>query len=354
MNNKSSVVSNDIQEIIKSNNFWSFFFGKQILITGATGFIASYIVEVLLELNNSQNANITVFALARDRNKFNSRYLNHLNKKSLIFLHGDVSTDISQYLPKTLEIVIHAASNASPKFYGSDPLGTLKANTLGTYNLLNICRLRNIESFLFISSAEVYGIPNKIPTGEVDYGYLDPMEIRSCYAESKRMGENMCLSSYYQWSVPIKIARPFHTYGPGMDLNDGRVFADFIKNIVHKENIVINSSGRAQRAFCYLSDAVEAIFCILAKGKFGEAYNIGNDEAEISILRLANKLQGMYPDRINKVILNENKNSNKYLKSKVDRICPNISKINKIGWSPRTDIVEGFSKTVMSYINESK
>ncbi len=354
MSHINPTIRDDINTIIESVNFWHTLFGKNILITGASGFIASYIVEVLLELNRNNNAGITVYALARDREKFNTRFQQHLNNESLVLILSDVVSDVRQFIPNRLAFIIHAASNASPKYYGSDPVGTLEANTIGTSQLLSLGKEHKVESFLYISSAEVYGIPGKTPTSETDFGYLDPMTVRSCYAESKRMGENMCVSWHHQWSVPVKVARPFHTYGPGMDLNDGRVYADFIKNVINQEPIIINSAGLAQRAFCYLSDAIEALFCVLLKGNTGEAYNIGNDQAEISIVNLANRLQHMYPERVKEVVINSNtkKNSN-YITSNVDRICPNIIKIRNLGWSPHTSIEEGFSKTIMSYSDES-
>ncbi len=352
MSHSNQIIADDINKIIQSGDFWHSLFGKNILISGASGFIASYIVEVLLELNNHHNADITIYALARNKRKFNKRFQHHSDNTSLVHIHSDVVADIQQLIPKKLSYIIHAASNASPKYYGTDPIGTLEANTIGTSQLLNLSNDHKVESFLYVSSAEVYGTPGKTPTSETDFGYLDPMDVRSCYAESKRMGENMSISWHHQKSVPIKIARPFHTYGPGMDLNDGRVYADFINNVINEEPIVLNSAGTSQRAFCYLSDAVEALFYVLVKGQAGEAYNLGNDQGEISIINLAKKLQSMYPKQVSKVVIND-KQKQGYIASKVDRICPNILKIKKLGWSPQTSIEEGFNKTIMSYKYET-
>ncbi len=172
----------------------------------------------------------------------------------------------------------------------------------------------------------------------------------------------MCVSWAHQYSVPVKIIRPFHTYGPGMDLDDGRVYADFVKNIVKREPLVLNSAGTAMRAFCYLSDAVSGIFCVLVKGKNTEAYNLGNDQGEIAIKDLATELQNLYPDRSSGVIINAPKNSTSkdkasedkstYIASQVDRICPDIKKIQTLGWSPSTGVKEGFKRTIESYIHE--
>ncbi|KAA6336830.1 GDP-6-deoxy-D-mannose reductase [termite gut metagenome] len=160
-----------------------------------------------------------------------------------------------------------------------------------------------IVSFLYFSSGEVYGkVNDSIATvSETDYGYLDPMNVRSCYGESKRMGENICISYMHQYGIPVKVVRPAHTYGPGMDLNDGRVFADFVRDVAHNNNIVMHSDGSNSRAFCYLSDATIAFFIVLLYGTNGEAYNVANPLCEITIIELAEKLVKLFPDKKLKV-----------------------------------------------------
>ncbi len=363
MSHPNPVIQQDIQTIIESGAFWEHFDNSHILVTGASGFMASYIVETLLELNEKSIANMEIYALGRNKSKFWKKFSHHKNNKHLHFLHFNVVEDLSSLTSINLTHIIHAASNASPKYYGVDPVGTLDANTLGTRRLLALARDSNVKSFVFISSAEIYGQANTIPTGENDYGYLDPMRVRSCYAESKRMGENMCVSWAHQYGVAVRIIRPFHTYGPGMDLDDGRVYADFVKNIVKKEPLMLNSDGTAKRAFCYLSDAVSGIFFILNKGKNNEAYNLGNDQCEISIKNLALELQDLYPERSSEIVINTSKNrtsgnrvsfdNSNYIASQVERICPNIEKLKTLGWSPNIGIEEGFRRTVESYIYES-
>ena len=136
-----------------------------------------------------------------------------------------------------------------------------------------------------------------MPTRETEYGYLDPATVRACYGESKRMGETLCVAYHAQYGVPAKIVRPFHTYGPGMDLSDGRVFADFVADLVARRDLVMKSDGRAQRAFCYLADATVGFFTVLLRGEAGAAYNVGNPDAEVSILELARTLANLFPER---------------------------------------------------------
>ncbi|MBV5329621.1 MAG: NAD-dependent epimerase/dehydratase family protein, partial [Chlorobium sp.] len=214
--------------------------------------------------------------------------------------------------------------------------------------LMHPCR--RVISFMYFSSGEVYGETQTIPTKESDYGYIDPTSVRSCYAESKRMGENMCVSWHAQYQIPTKIVRPFHTYGPGMRLDDGRVYADFVRDIIENKPIVVRSEGTASRAFCYLADATAGFFTVLLKGENGVPYNVGNSQAEISVMDLANLLVGLFPEKQLKVIKKHIQKTNEYLQSPISRNCPDISRINSLGWEPRTSLSNGFKRTIGSYL----
>ncbi|MEO8447907.1 MAG: NAD-dependent epimerase/dehydratase family protein, partial [bacterium] len=308
----------------------------------------AYLIHTLLRLNDILNLNLKVTGLARNESKAKDKYSSYLKRNDFNLIIQDVCDPVR--CTEKIDFIIHAASQASPKFYGTDPVGTLNANVLGTNNLLHLAKKNNVESFLFFSTSEVYGAVSEaqIPTKENEYGYLDPVNVRSCYGESKRLGETMCVSWLHQHNIPVKIVRPFHTYGPGMDLNDGRVYADFISDVVNNRDIEMKSDGQATRAFCYISDATAAFFLILLNGKNGEAYNAGNPFQEISIIRLAEKLVGLFPEKKLKVI-SMKQTGDGYLRSTVSRNSPDISKIGQLGWKPVTTIEEGFRKTIMSY-----
>jgi nucleoside-diphosphate-sugar epimerase len=343
-----AIVREDLENILASNLPWQRFENKTVLISGANGFLPAYMVESLLLLNSKRGANVRIVAWVRDLEKARKRFSEYLKRGDLSFIVSDVAARIESN--EKFDFVIHAASQASPKYYGPDPVGTLNANVLGTNNLLELARSSSSESFLFFSSGEVYGTvdDHRIPTKEDDYGYLDPTDVRSCYAESKRLGETMCVSWNRQFGIPSKIVRPFHTYGPGMDLNDGRVFADFVRNIVESKNIEMKSSGHAQRAFCYLADATIGFFTVLLQGANGMAYNVGNPDAEISILDLANRLVNLFPEKHLAVVLKEN-DTKGYLRSAIPRNCPDIGRMKQLGWVPTTGIDAGFLRTVSSF-----
>jgi UDP-glucuronate decarboxylase len=301
----------------------------------------------LLALNKAYEANIQITALVRNEKNYINRFSHHLENPNLKLLLQDVSKPIQLDSPH--HFIIHAASQASPKYYGLDPVGTLQANVLGTINVLELARNHPIESLLYFSSGEVYGEANTFPTKESDYGYLDPVSVRSCYAESKRMAENMCSSWHSQFNIPAKIVRPFHTYGPGISLNDGRVYADFIKNVLYDRKIILKSEGEFKRAFCYLSDATLAFFIVLTKGENAQPYNVGNKFAEITISNLANLLVEIFPEKNLNVIKKIDKPTSEYLQSPISRNLPDTSKIELLGWAPEIALKDGFIRTVSSF-----
>ena len=344
------VISEDVDRILSQPLPWSDLHGSTVLISGASGFLPAYMVETLAGLNR-RGAGIRIVGLVRNRERALAR-LSHLLHVGLTLIEHDVSTPPPADLPAA-DYIIHAASQASPRFYGSDPVGTLEANTNGTSHLLRHASRGRTRSFLFFSSGEVYGIPvdGTRRLTETDYGYLDPATVRACYGESKRMGETLCVSWAHQFGVPARIVRPFHTYGPGMSLTDGRVFADFVADVVARRNIVLKSDGLAMRPFCYLADATAGFFTALLKGETGKAYNVGNPDAEISIRDLAQLVVSLFPALGLKAVtapLDVDAPTG-YLKSQVGRSVPDISRMESLSWRPITGLADGFRRTIGSF-----
>lgn len=344
----SRIIEDDLKYITNYSLEWDKLRNKTVLITGASGLLPSYMVYTILYLNHKKAMNCNVIAWVRNREKAFSIFKDYVGRKDFKIIVQDVCNKIE--LEDKIDFIIHAASQASPIYFNLDPVGTLNANVLGTNNMLNIARKNKVEVFLFFSSSAVYGEVNKMYTKEDDYGYLDPTKVNSCYAESKRLGETMCISWFNQYKVPCKIVRPFHTYGPNINLNDdGRVFAYFISNIFKNQDIILKSDGSEMRAYCYIADAIVGFFTVLFNGKNGEAYNIGNPLGEISIFGLAKLLLELFPDRDLKVLKNEQMMDEKYSKNIVKRNIPDISKVRALGWNPYYSIKEGFYRTVNSY-----
>ena len=342
------VIAEDLKQIVSSRLPWDRLFGKTILISGANGFVPSYMLETLLYLNEVAEAGIRVIALVRDKKRATSR-LGHLAGRSdLSVVEQDVRDRYAG--PNAVDFVVHAASQASPKSYSIDPVGTFTANVMGTSRMLEVARDSRSEGFLFFSSGEVYGRIEdpSVPVSETSFGYIDPIVIRSCYGEGKRGGETLCACWHAQFGIPAKIVRLSHTYGPRMDLNDGRVFADFVADVVVGRDIVMKSDGSARRPFCYLADAIAGIFTVLLQGKNGEAYNVGTD-SETSILELAELLCRQFPERKCRVVRQERRSDDPYVISSIPGGHFDISKIRSLGWAPTIGVEEGFRRTVKSY-----
>ena len=348
MNNNEKIIGEDVDSILQTDIPWEKIVGKSFLISGANGFVPAYIIHTINRLNLKNSTKTKIFALVRDKKKAEEKFHQYAKYKEFQIIEHDVNNEI--HMKDKIDFIIHAASQASPKYYNTDPVGTLLPNVIGTKNLLELAREHNIEGFLFFSSGEIYGQINKGTIFENDVGKIDPLDIRSCYAESKRMGENMCISWHKQYNIPTKIARIFHTYGPGMKLDDGRVFADFVADVVNNKNIAIKSNGESKRPFCYISDTIIALFLILTKGKNTEAYNISNPKCITSIKELAHTISKLFPERGIDVMYEKEPPQNKYMKSNVTSYNPNITKIRKLGWEPKVTIGEGFLRTIKSYL----
>jgi len=344
-----SIIQQDIGLIAGEPLPWERFAGATVLVTGAAGFLPAYMVETILYLNRevlSKPAH--VIALVRSEERARERLARYAGRPDLEIVVQNVSDPLA--ISTHLDFIIHAASQASPLYYRTDPVGTLLPNVLGTYRLLEAARECGCRGFLFFSSGEIYGAArdNAAAIREHEGGYLDPADLRSCYGESKRMGETMCVSWASQFGVPTRMVRPFHTYGPGMRLDDGRVFADFVRDILKGGPIVLHSDGRARRSFCYLADAVAGFFTVLLKGEIGQAYNVANPDGECSIGELADRLANIY--NVEGVYVERRaRGESNYLSSPIGGSRPSIEKLKALGWEARTTIEEGFQRTVRSY-----
>jgi UDP-glucuronate decarboxylase len=347
MMESNPIILEDLFNILSAGIDWDKFKNQTILVTGANGFLPAYIVKSLILANERiLNNSAKIIGLVRNRSKAEKVFKDILHRTDFEILVQNVIEPIKINGP--IGYIIHAASQASPKYYNIDPVGTLSANTIGTYNLLNLGVEKKIKGFLYFSSSEVYGsLPDPSSIKENDFGVSNPTLVRSCYGESKRMGETMCVAYAHQYNLPTTIVRPFHTYGPGLSLDDGRVFADFTANIVRKENITMNSDGKAIRAFCYLTDATVGFFKILLEGKKAESYNMGNPFASASIADLAKTLIEIYPEYGLKLIIDLPDKD--YMPSPFNKLCPNIEKIQGLGWHPAVSIKEGFKRTIDSF-----
>mgnify|MGYP001399374666 CR=1 FL=1 len=344
----NKIIEDDINSILNSTIPWKKFEGKSILITGATGMIPSYVTLTLLTLNESLSKKCKIIVLVKNIKKAKKLFKNYLNEPSFKIVHQNVVNKLN--IDSKINYIIHGASPADPTKYTDKPIDTLLPNIIGTKNLLEISNHKKFYGFLFLSSGAVYGNLKQKIILENNFGSLDPLDPRSCYAESKRMGENMCISWFHEKKVPIKIARIFHTYGPTMNLDDGRIFASLVSDVVKNKKLLINSNGKTERPFCYIVDTVTAMFIILLKGKNGEAYNISNPSQTVTINKLTKLIVKIFPEK--KLEITRRKNRKKQIKNLTVTQYPDISKLKKLGWKPTFSIKHGFSRTILSFLEK--
>jgi UDP-glucuronate decarboxylase len=333
--------------------------GRRLLITGGAGFLGHYLVQTVLHWNRTRSGpaiDVTVYdSYIRGVPTWLTQLANdpHFHRQ----MHN-----LAEPLPANMaefEYIIHAASIASPTYYRKDPIGTMDANVNGLRNLLDYARAREnagkpFEGFLFYSSSEIYGdpSPDAIPTPESYRGLVSCTGPRACYDEAKRYGETLCVNFAQQAGVPVKSARPFNNYGPGLKITDRRVLPDFARDILNGRDIGLLSDGSPKRTFCYIADAICGYYKVLVKGRRGEAYNIGIESPEVSMLELAQKLVALgselfgYQGRV----VRQESNDKDYLQDNPNRRCPIIEKARtELGYNPKILLDEGLRRTLLWY-----
>lgn len=348
MNYNNPIAQEDLSKIYNVDLDWNTFNNKTILVTGATGMLATIISYFLLYLKDEKGIDLKLLALCRTKAKAEKTFKEFLDKPYFDLLLQDVCEPI-QY-DGGIDYIFHLAGNASPHFINTDPVGIVKSNMIGTFNVLELAKEKQTEKVIFASTREVYGKnENEDSLTESSFGTIDPMENRSCYPESKRAAETIFRSYFLQYGVNFNALRIAHSYGPGMNLHsDGRVMADLMGNVVDGKDIELKSTGEALRAFCYITDAVTGIFYAALKGEPGEAYNLANEKEEISIRDLAQMLVSLRKDKDLKVVFNIPDTNIGYCNYK--RVGLNTNKLEKLGWQPNVSLKEGCQRTIQSFV----
>lgn len=331
MNN--SIFEEDIKNIINYFDM-SVFDGKTILVTGATGLIGKLCVKSLL----NSGYNTQVIALVRDEEKAKNIFG---ESKRLTYLVQDINQRINT--TRRVDYIIHAASTTSSKDFVEKPVETIYTAINGSRNILEFAKNKRLEGMVYLSSLEIYGANEKENIKEMDYGYIDILNPRSSYSESKKMVETMCISYGTEYGVPVKIARLAQTFGAGVSISDNRVFAQFAKAIINKENIILHTKGETKRNYCYTTDAVRGIFTILTKGENNNAYNVANENSYCSISEMAHLLENEYT-KVEYKIDEVNRGYNPTVK-----IALNTEKLNALGWEAKVNLKEMFDRLIMNF-----
>lgn len=323
---------------------WERLRNRTVLVTGINGMIASYLLLTLLRLNDRRDLGVRVVGVARNESKARQRFAAVVDRPDLTLVAQDLAEPLRH--EGAVDLVVHAASQTSPQHFTTDPVGTIDGNVLGTRNLLQWSHDHGVGQFLFLSTREIYG---GNPEGrefvtEDQYGPIDPTAIRSCYPESKRLGEAYCVGFRSQYGLDTRIARIAHSYGPGMVIGDGRVVGDFLRCTVDGTDIAMISDGSGRLALTYIADVIAGLFLFLQTDE--TLVNISQDEQVVTIRELAELLAELNPNPDAAVVFAPAPASVHagYLARPPAFLAS--SRIAAHGWAPATGLRDGMARTV--------
>ena len=341
---ENALYRDDLQYSLSLSLPWHNLEGKSILITGATGMLGTYLIDVLMYLYEKQNISCKVIAMSRCKKNFEERFFPYLENKNLQFLQHDVNTPFENINIKA-DFIFHFASNTHPVSYATEPISTILTNVLGLNNLLSYAAKSDTRRFIYASSVEVYG-ENR---GDVekfceDYcGYIDCNTIRAGYPEGKRAGEALCQAYIAQKGLDIIIPRLSRIYGATMLDSDSKVASQFIRNAVNDEDIVLKSEGMQFFSYSYIADSINAILYCLFYGVCGEAYNISGDNSDIHLKDLARIIADIAKTSVKYETPN---NTEKLGYSKTFTGLLNSEKIKTLGWKSHYSLERGLERTI--------
>lgn len=310
------------------------------LITGATGLIGSALVRYFVARGD------VVIAAVRDVDKAQLMFSGMLG---VTVMKWDLSLQLKSDV--AVDCVVHAAGETSSRSFVDRPVETIGSVIDGTRNVLEFARLARVKSMVFLSTMEVYGAPTSERVTERDYGYLDPLEVRSSYPEAKRLAENLCVSYAKEYGVPVKIARLTQTFGEGVNYNDGRVFAEFARAILEKRDIILKTEGTTARCYCYLGDAIDAIVKIMECGENAIAYTVANEDTFCTIREMAEMLIDAHPESGARLVI-DTANAAERGFAPPFRMRLDCSRLMALGWKPKVGLVEMYNRMMAAFLQE--
>ena len=345
---RDPVCQRELEDIANCGLDWTPFRGRYILVTGATGLVGSYAVRALAAVNRIHRLDLNVLALVRDIGKARGIYGSLLDRGDVSLVKGDVREAIQCDRP--VDYIIHGASVTASKEMVTHPVETIATALDGTKNILTFAANREVQSMVYISSMEMYGAPDPAldRVAETDYGYVDVLNVRSCYPEGKRMCECLCAAYASEYHLPVKIARLAQTFGAGVSPKEGRVFAQFARSLLAGEDIVLHTEGKSYGNYCATCDCVRGLLTILLKGADGEAYNVVNESTNIQIRDMAQMIADRSGGKI-QVRFDIPADALQYGYAPDVKMHLSGEKLRGLGWAPQVDLPEMYERLMASW-----
>ena len=334
----------DIKEAAACDLPWEMLQGKRMLLSGATGLVGSFLIDVIMWKNES-GLDCTVYALTRNAEKARMRFARWQDRPELHFIEGDINKPFIREDIGQTDYVLHLASNTHPLQYSTDPIGTITTNIIGLQHMLEFAVAHHATRFAFASSNEIYG-ENRgdVEWFDEDYcGYINSNTMRAGYPESKRCGEALCQAYRSQKGLDIVIPRLTRSYGPTMLMTDSKAISQFIRKGIAGEDIVLKSAGTQYYSYTYMADAVTGLLYVLLKGESGAAYNIADERSDIMLKDLA----GIIADIAGKKVVFELPDAVEaagYSKATKARLSG--MKLKALGWKANYDLQSGMERTI--------
>lgn len=342
----------EAREIAASTDIdWEKLAGASVLVTGATGLVGSACVRALLERNRAFGTGIRVRAMVRNVEKARAVLEGYGPEDGIALVVAEVETASPDAC--AADYVIHAACPTASRFFMEHPVETANAIVGGTVNMLENARAAGTKSFVYVSSMEVYGDGNAQPgldhrLDEHAVGYCDPLSVRSCYPEGKRMAEQYCMAYAAEYGVPAKVARLAQTFGPGIPKDDRRIFALIARSALAGEDVVLKTTGASTRMYAYTADAVRALLTILLRGEAGQAYNVANPATYSSVRGMAETVAAECARAPMEVRVEVNPDA----PYPPEHHLPlDVSRLEALGWKPQVGL-EGMYRNLMAYLED--
>ncbi len=334
----------DIQTVIELPLDWEQFRNRSVMISGATGMIGRFLIDVLMALNRERNLSCGIYALGRSEKKASERFSKYWTAPEFHFCECSISEKV-ECPAESMDYVFHFASNTHPRAYALDPIGTITANIMGTYHLLEYAVSHHARRFLFASSVEIYGQNRGDAEAftESYCGYIDSNTLRAGYPESKRAGEALCQAYIKQKGLDIVIPRLSRTYGPTLLATDTKALTQFLQDGVNGRDIVLKSAGTQFFSYNYVADTVSGILWCLLFGESGEAYNVADEGSNITLRDLA---QLIAAESGTKVVFELPDEVERQGFSTATRAIMDSAKLRQTGWRAQYDMKTGVARTL--------
>lgn len=352
-----AVLQEDLDRIANSNLPFGKLKDSTVLITGATGLIGSQLAKALAACNRIRNLNLKICILVRSQEKAELIFSDLLKRADMEVIKGDILNPYTEYIAEKekIDYIFHTASVTASKMMVEQPVNTINTSLNGTSNILELAHAKKCKGVVYVSSMEMYGKFEKKGEespyiDEETLGYINPLEVRSNYPESKRMCENMCVAYAKQYDLPVSIARLSQTFGAGILQTENRVFAQFARSAIRGENIVLHTLGKSEGNYCYTRDTVKALILLLVNGKCGEAYNIANEDSHTTIAKMAQMVcEKIAGNKINVIFDIPEGNTYGYAADTCMKL--NTSKMKSLGWKPEIGLEEAYRRMIQSMHN---